>query len=214
MHLLMDLTNYHRKILLVNVSVNVLQSVDNDNNPIDILSLAYVGSDILYMVIIAALSILAIILLETFKSKITLSDTTNAPPDYEILDTEVMDEINMINDEKTDRSDFSVEVKNLEKNYSACCDGVPLKNSVDRMSFHLAQGECFALLGLNGAGKTTTFKCLTCEIFPTRGEILINGMELTQNYEKVRSMIGYCPQFDSIFEYMTVYENLYFFCLY
>jgi ABC-type multidrug transport system ATPase subunit len=52
---------------------------------------------------------------------------------------------------------------------------------------------------------------LTCEIFPTKGEILINGLELSSNFDKVRNMIGYCPQFDAIFDYMTVYENLYFF---
>jgi len=52
---------------------------------------------------------------------------------------------------------------------------------------------------------------LTMELFPTKGEIFVNGMPLAENFEKVRSMIGYCPQFDAIFDYMTVYENLWFY---
>jgi len=59
--------------------------------------------------------------------------------------------------------------------------------------------------------KQQLFKCLTCEIFPTRGELLINGLDIAQNFDAVRSLIGYCPQFDAIFDYMTVYENLNFF---
>ena len=73
-----------------------MQIVDS-NFQIDILSLPYVGSDILYMMIIAALSLILIFLLEIFKSKITLGDKSNTPPDYEILDTEVKEEIKMIN---------------------------------------------------------------------------------------------------------------------
>jgi len=82
---------------------------------------------------------------------------------------------------------------------------------VDKLSFCLEYGECFALLGVNGAGKTTTFKALTSEHPVTSGDIFIDGMELTSNFQKVRNLIGYCPQFDAIFEYMTVYENLEFY---
>jgi ATP-binding cassette, subfamily A (ABC1), member 3 len=82
---------------------------------------------------------------------------------------------------------------------------------VNKLSFCLEYGECFALLGVNGAGKTTTFKTLTCEHFPTSGNVFINGKEITQNFEEIRSSIGYCPQFDAIFDYMTVNENLEFY---
>jgi ATP-binding cassette subfamily A (ABC1) protein 3 len=49
--------------------------------------------------------------------------------------------------------------------------------AVEKTSFGLDYGECFALLGINGAGKSTTFKTLTCEIEPTEGEITINGFD-------------------------------------
>jgi ABC-type multidrug transport system ATPase subunit len=49
--------------------------------------------------------------------------------------------------------------------------------AVERTSFGLDYGECFALLGINGAGKSTTFKALTCEIEPTQGTISIAGYD-------------------------------------
>ena len=178
---------------------------------IDILSLDYAGADILYLLIISFLSFLTIILCEIYQTKFSFTEKNNPlPSGDEILDQDVKNEINLVNSNLSGREDIAINVKNIEKNYSTVCTQ-KMKNSVDKLSLHLKKGECFALLGLNGAGKTTTFKCLTCEIFPTKGEILINGLELSSNFDKVRNMIGYCPQFDAIFDYMTVYENLYFF---
>lgn len=68
--------------------------------------------------------------------------------------------------------------------------------AVERTSFGLEFGECFALLGVNGAGKTTTFKSLTNEIVPTSGEIFIGGFNAKSQFNKIRKMIGYCPQHD------------------
>ena len=67
------------------------------------------------------------------------------------------------------------------------------------------------MLGLNGAGKTTTFKCITQEITPSNGEIFINGKKTNTNFGEIQQQFGYCPQYDAIFEYMTVYENLEFY---
>ena len=67
------------------------------------------------------------------------------------------------------------------------------------------------LLGLNGAGKTTTFKCITQELSPSHGKIYINGRDMRNKFSELSSIFGYCPQFDAIFEYMTVYENLQFY---
>ena len=73
--------------------------------------------------------------------------------------------------------------------------------------------ENFGFLGVNGAGKSTTFKCLSHEIFPSNGKIYINGLDLIQNFNKVRNLIGYCPQLDANFDFLTVYENLEFYGL-
>mmetsp|Transcript_38641 Transcript_38641/g.28516 ORF Transcript_38641/g.28516 Transcript_38641/m.28516 type:complete len:160 (+) Transcript_38641:1148-1627(+) len=74
-------------------------------------------------------------------------------------------------------------------------------------------GECFALLGISGAGKTTTFRCITGEQKPTFGEIHINGHDVTTTtgFEEARKQLGYCPQYDALFDEMTVLEHLEFY---
>ena len=65
--------------------------------------------------------------------------------------------------------------------------------AVEKASFGLDYGECFALLGVNGAGKTTTFKSLTQDIEATSGDLLINGKNVKKNFSSIRKLIGYCP---------------------
>jgi ABC-type multidrug transport system ATPase subunit len=67
--------------------------------------------------------------------------------------------------------------------------------AVDKVSFGLEYGECFALLGVSGAGKTTSFKCLTGEVKPTEGTVQVNGFDVTtrDGFDKARRLIGYCP---------------------
>lgn len=94
------------------------------------------------------------------------------------------------------------------------CDQIKKKygklEAVKNISFGLEHGECFALLGISGAGKTSLFKCMTGEIYPTKGQLTINGSDITtaSGFQKARKQIGYCPQFDAIFEGLTVYEHL------
>ena len=83
--------------------------------------------------------------------------------------------------------------------------------AIKNLNFCVEQGECFGLLGLNGAGKTSTFKCITQEFSPTNGTIYINGQDTYNNFDQFKMLIGYCPQYGAIFEYMTVYENLEFY---
>lgn len=82
--------------------------------------------------------------------------------------------------------------------------------AVKKISFGLEYGECFALLGVSGAGKTTCFRCLTGDIKPTQGSLTINGLDIAKasGFRRARKLIGYCPQFDAIFEGLTVLEHL------
>ena len=66
--------------------------------------------------------------------------------------------------------------------------------AVERISFGLDYGECFALLGVNGAGKSTTFKTLTTEIEPTEGSISIANEDISSKFENIKKLMGYCPQ--------------------
>jgi ATP-binding cassette subfamily A (ABC1) protein 3 len=82
------------------------------------------------------------------------------------------------------------------------------KVAVKSMSFGLSVGECFGYLGINGAGKTTTMKILTGELLATSGEAYLGGFDISSEQQRVRRLIGYCPQFDALFDLLSVREHL------
>ena len=113
---------------------------------------------------------------------------------------------------------YMITIKNLRKIYNngasklfSCCGKSKGKVAVKNLSFCLEKGECFGLLGLNHAGKTTTFKCITQELYQNNGDIIFDGVNLKNNFKFIINKLGYCPQYDAIFEYLTVYENLEFY---
>ena len=89
--------------------------------------------------------------------------------------------------------------------------GNNLPEAIKNINFCVKPGECFGLLGLNGAGKTTTFKCITQELSQDNGSIYVNGKNTTGHFNELNELFGYCPQFDAIFEHLTVFENLEFY---
>ena len=162
---------------------------------------------------------LILILIESF-SYFSCS-VSDAKLGTNIDDSLVLREIDLANQEptqigvtdelgKSNKKEFSVRIKNLNKSYfNGLCS--PRTEAIRNMSFCVEPGECFGLLGLNGAGKTTTFKCITQELSPSHGKIYINGRDMRNKFSELSSIFGYCPQFDAIFEYMSVYENLEFY---
>ena len=119
-----------------------------------------------------------------------------------------------------------VVVKNLTKRFRKAT-GTRVC-AVNNLCFSIPWGHCFGLLGINGAGKSkcliqclvfliflakmvsliaTTFKMITGEITPTFGNKLFNGLTM-QEFLK-NNIIGYCPQFDAVDEYVTGKEALY-----
>ena len=111
----------------------------------------------------------------------------------------------------TSNKEIAIRVKNLRKIYGNGCLNKEKNIAIDNLNFCLESGECFGLLGLNGAGKTTTFKCITQEISPDNGEIFVYGKDIRGHFNELNDLFGYCPQFDAIFEHLTVYENLEFY---
>lgn len=83
--------------------------------------------------------------------------------------------------------------------------------AVKDLSLAIARGEIFALLGPDGAGKTTTLRMLCGAIAPTRGEVVIEGIDLRRDPERVHERIGYMPQRFSLYPDLTVQENLDFY---
>ncbi|CAD8103132.1 unnamed protein product [Paramecium primaurelia] len=76
-------------------------------------------------------------------------------------------------------------------------------------SFGVESGQIFGLLGPNGAGKSTTFNMITCRLKPTTGEIKLMGQLIEKGKGELFQNVGICPQFDSLFEMITVKQHLF-----
>ena len=83
--------------------------------------------------------------------------------------------------------------------------------AVERISFNVKKGTIFGFIGPNGSGKTTTIKVMAGLIQPAEGCILINGMDSIKDAEKIKSLIGYMPDFFGVYNKITVSEYLCFF---
>ena len=96
-----------------------------------------------------------------------------------------------------------LETKGLVKRYS----GRPV---VDHVSLHVDQGEIVGLLGRNGAGKTTTFRMVIGMISPNEGRVAFDSMDVTAMpmYKRARRGMGYLSQEPSIFQRLSVCDNL------
>ena len=117
----------------------------------------------------------------------------------------------LITSQSSKKKNLAVKVTNLRKVYGNGCLSKEKNVAIENLNFCIESGECFGLLGLNGAGKTTTFKCITQEVSQDNGEITVFGKDIRGNFDKLKEIFGYCPQFDAIFEHLTVYENLEFY---
>lgn len=98
----------------------------------------------------------------------------------------------------------SIEVKNLTKKFGTF-------TSVDNVSFNVKQGEIFGFLGSNGAGKSTTIRMLCGILEPTSGDALVGGYSVMKEPDKVKQNIGYMSQRFSLYNDLTVEENINFF---
>ena len=98
---------------------------------------------------------------------------------------------------------FAIETTNLTKKFKD-------KTVVENLNLQIKQGELFSLLGTNGAGKTTTIKMLTTLLSSTDGQILINGLDIKKDAQKIKNIINMSPQETAIAPNLTVEENLEF----
>lgn len=84
-------------------------------------------------------------------------------------------------------------------------------HAVDGVSLHVKPGEVYGLVGSDGAGKTTTMRLLVGALVPSAGEINVCGFDVLKQVEQVRSQIGYLSQRFSMYEDLSVLENIRFF---
>ena len=80
--------------------------------------------------------------------------------------------------------------------------------AVDHITFDVGKGEIFGFLGANGAGKTTAMRMLTGLLVPTEGEATVAGYDVYHDPEKIKKQIGYMSQKFSLYEDLTVRENI------
>lgn len=83
--------------------------------------------------------------------------------------------------------------------------------AVDDISFEVSKGEIFGFLGANGAGKTTAMRIFCGLSVPTSGKAVVAGFDIYRDSEKIKQHIGYMSQKFSLYENLTVKENLEFF---
>lgn len=105
--------------------------------------------------------------------------------------------------EKPVGADVGIRIVNLVKWYP----GAP-QPSLKKVNAKIYDKGITVLLGHNGAGKTTLMSIMTGMIAPTSGTIYIYGIDITKDKAAARDMIAFCPQYDTIFELLTVFEHL------
>lgn len=102
----------------------------------------------------------------------------------------------------------SIKVNNLTKSYGRKNEKVL---AVDDVSFDVNPGEIFGLIGPDGAGKTSIFRMLTTVLLPDSGSAMVEGLDMVKDYKKIRHILGYMPGKFSLYQDLTVEENLNFF---
>ena len=101
--------------------------------------------------------------------------------------------------------DNIIEVKNLVKQYKEL-------KAIDNLSFEVHEGEILGLLGPNGSGKSTTINCILSLLEFSKGTIKIFGKDMKPDAYDIKSKIGVVFQEVSVFDELTVYENIDYFC--
>jgi len=99
---------------------------------------------------------------------------------------------------------MSISISNISKSYKKV-------KAVQDISFDVNPGELFGLIGPDGAGKTTIFRILTTLLIPDDGTATVAGFDVVKDYKAIRKSVGYMPGRFSLYQDLTVEENLTFF---
>jgi ATP-binding cassette, subfamily A (ABC1), member 3 len=118
------------------------------------------------------------------------------PIDYQEIGAESQRTMNSSNDE--------IKVVGLEKQYKSKY----IQNALKGITFGVKPGEIFGLLGPNGAGKSTTFNILTALLPKSKGSVQLLGQEVNRNMPEIYQQVGICPQFNCLWDVLTVQEHI------
>ena len=98
-----------------------------------------------------------------------------------------------------DASDIVIKRRNEERKLVTTCN---------HASLNIKPGELVAIIGGSGAGKSTILNCMCGYLKPDQGEVYINGVNLYQNFESLKKLVGYVPQSDIVYDNLTLYDML------
>jgi len=98
----------------------------------------------------------------------------------------------------------SIKIQNISKAYGDV-------TAISNLNFSVEKGELFGLIGPDGAGKTTLFQILTTLLIPDAGEAQVEGLDTVKQFKEIRKIIGYMPGKFSLYQDLSVQENLNFF---
>ena len=98
----------------------------------------------------------------------------------------------------------SIEIREVSKHYADVL-------ALDSISFRVERGELFGLIGPDGAGKTSLFRILTTLLLPDEGRAAVEGFDVDGDFREIRKIIGYMPGRFSLYQDLTVEENLSFY---
>lgn len=101
-------------------------------------------------------------------------------------------------------TEYLIHAQNLNKTFGE-------NHAINDLSLQIKKGEIYGLVGSDGAGKTTTLRLLVGAMLPDAGTVTIDGMELSQHGDEIRARIGYLSQRFSLYEELSVLENIRFF---
>ncbi|XP_063824930.1 phospholipid-transporting ATPase ABCA3-like isoform X2 [Ostrinia nubilalis] len=164
----------------------------------------------LFMMSLVGILALTLLLIKEYKlmNKVFYSSSPKpAPPVSSEEDSDVVAERRFVQAlTRSELGQYSLVCKDLTKYYQKFL-------AVNRLTFAVRKAECFGLLGVNGAGKTSTFRMLTGDAHISSGDAHVHGLSIKTNIQDVHRHIGYCPQFDALFDNLTARETLRIFCL-
>jgi ABC-2 type transport system ATP-binding protein len=103
---------------------------------------------------------------------------------------------------------LSIQAENITKRYA---NGKQSTTALQNLSLQVQKGELFGLIGPDGAGKTSLIRILTTLLLPDEGTASVDGLDIQKDYKKIRQRIGYMPGKFSLYQDLSVQENLDFF---
>ena len=109
---------------------------------------------------------------------------------------------------KSNYSDKAILVESVTKSYTV---GKMKTVALNHISFDVAPGTLFGLIGPDGAGKTSLFRILTSLLLPDEGKVWVDGLDVLTDYKILRQRIGYMPGKFSLYTDLTIQENIEFF---